>query len=185
VSVDHVPCLKAWAESIGGISYPLLSDFWPHGEIARRYGILRDEGYSERTIVVIDRTGVIRYLDVHDIDDAPSNEELLAVLGELEPTLAAAVAGAPVAAPDADIVAGELIMYCTPWCPDCRQAREWLEMRGITYTEVDVSRDSDARQRAADHNEGRLHTPTFECRDRVVIDFTPEDVSRLLDETRS
>ncbi|HBX68522.1 MAG TPA: hypothetical protein DEH25_03835, partial [Chloroflexi bacterium] len=33
ISVDHVPCLQAWAESLGGISYPLMSDFWPHGAV--------------------------------------------------------------------------------------------------------------------------------------------------------
>ena len=76
ISVDHVPCLQAWAESLTGINYPLLSDFWPHGEVARRYGVLRQEGYSERAIFIIDAEGIIRYIDIHDIDDQPDNNVL-------------------------------------------------------------------------------------------------------------
>lgn len=84
ISVDHVPCLQAWAESLGGINYPLLSDFWPHGEVATMYGVLRSEGYTERTIVVIDKDGIIRYIDIHDINDRPDNEEVRKVLRQLE-----------------------------------------------------------------------------------------------------
>jgi alkyl hydroperoxide reductase subunit AhpC len=69
ISVDHVPCLKAWAESLGGINYPLLSDFWPHGQVSDLYGVLRKEGYSERAIFIIDRDGIIRYIDIHAIDE--------------------------------------------------------------------------------------------------------------------
>jgi len=74
----------------------------------------------------------------------------------------------------------ELVMYCTPWCPDCRRAREWLDRHDIPYREVDVSRDDDARRRAAAHNEGRLHTPTFELGDGVCVDFRPDRLSELL-----
>ena len=38
ISVDSVPTHRAWAERLGGIDYPMLADFWPHGEVARRYG---------------------------------------------------------------------------------------------------------------------------------------------------
>ncbi len=74
----------------------------------------------------------------------------------------------------------ELVMYCTQWCPDCRRAREWLDRHDIPYREVDVSRDDDARERAAGHNEGRLHTPTFELGDGVCVDFRPDRLSELL-----
>jgi len=61
--------LKAWADSLGGIHYPLLSDFWPHGKISETYGVLRpQEGRSERAIFVIDKQGIIRHIDIHDID---------------------------------------------------------------------------------------------------------------------
>ncbi len=86
-----MPCLKAWAESLGGISFPLLSDFSPLGAVARRYGVKRKEGFSERAIFVLDKYGIIRYIDIHDIKDRPKNKILLAELkkviqleGELE-----------------------------------------------------------------------------------------------------
>ena len=88
ISVDHIPCLIAWAESLGGINYPLLSDFWPHGAVANRYGVLRSEGYSERALFVLDKWGVIRYIDIHDIDLQPENEELFRVLRRVDPEAA-------------------------------------------------------------------------------------------------
>ncbi len=80
ISVDHVPCLKAWAESLGGISYPLLSDFSPQAAVARRYGVRRKEGFSERAIFVLDKYGIIRYIDIHNIKDRPKNSILFAEL---------------------------------------------------------------------------------------------------------
>ena len=68
----------------------------------------------------------------------------------------------------------DLFMYCTPWCPDCGAAREWLDSRSVEYVEVDVSRDLDARAYAADLNDGRLHTPTFRHGESVCVDFKPE-----------
>jgi alkyl hydroperoxide reductase subunit AhpC len=78
-----VPCLAAWAKNLGGISFPLLSDFNPQGEVAGKYGILRDEGFAERAIFVIDKDGIIRYKDVHDIGDRPSNDVLFAELEKI------------------------------------------------------------------------------------------------------
>ena len=83
VSVDSIPSHEAWAESLGGIDYPLLSDFWPHGEVATKFGILTEDGHTERVIFIIDRQGVIRYADHHDIDDIPQNEDLFGILKEM------------------------------------------------------------------------------------------------------
>ena len=80
ISVDHVPCLTAWAESLGGISFPLLSDFSPLGAVARKYGVKRKEGFSERAIFLLDKHGIIRYIDIHDIKDRPKNKILFAEL---------------------------------------------------------------------------------------------------------
>ena len=90
LSVDSEPCLKAWSEHVGKITYPLLSDFYPHGQVASTYGVLRTEGYSERSIFVIDKEGIIRYVDVHDIKEKPDNNVLFGALAELEPQAAAA-----------------------------------------------------------------------------------------------
>ncbi len=80
ISVDSVPCNTAWAKSLGGISYDLLSDFEPKGEVARKYGAYRPEGYSERALFVIDKEGRIIYKDIHDISQQPDNEEIFEVL---------------------------------------------------------------------------------------------------------
>ena len=67
---------------MGEINYPLLSDFWPHGAVAEKYGVLiREAGKSERAIFIMDKGGIIRYIDIHDIDEQPDNEVLL---GELK-----------------------------------------------------------------------------------------------------
>jgi peroxiredoxin (alkyl hydroperoxide reductase subunit C) len=80
VSVDSVPAHKHWAEQLGGIDYPMLSDFWPHGEVAQRYGILRSEGYSERATFVIDKTGAIRSIEVHEIGKVPDRAKIIDLL---------------------------------------------------------------------------------------------------------
>jgi glutaredoxin len=77
-----------------------------------------------------------------------------------------------------------LIVYCRTWCGDCARARRWLDENNIPYTEIDVDADDEARERAAAHNEGRLHTPTFECGDGAVVDFRPDDVEQLLKEQK-
>ena len=53
-----------------------MSDFYPHGQVAKKYGVLRSEGFSERAIFVIDKQGVIRFMDIHDINERPPLMEL-------------------------------------------------------------------------------------------------------------
>jgi peroxiredoxin len=80
ISVDSVPCNKAWAKSLGGISYDLLSDFEPKGAVAKKFGVYRPEGYTERALFVINKDGKIVYKDIHDISKQPDNEEIFEVL---------------------------------------------------------------------------------------------------------
>ena len=84
VSVDSVAALRAWAEQLGGIDYPMLSDFYPHGEVAKQYGILRAEGYAERATFVIDRSGIVRYIDIHEIGKVPDQTKIVDFLRTLE-----------------------------------------------------------------------------------------------------
>lgn len=86
VSVDSVPSHVAFAKSIGGITkYPLLADFHPKGEVSKKYGVYKeDKGHCERAIVIVDKKGIVRYIDVHDISEAPDNAQLLEVLRELD-----------------------------------------------------------------------------------------------------
>ena len=84
ISVDSVFSHDAWQKSLGEISYPLLSDFYPHGEVCERYGVLRDEGYAERALFIIDKNGVIRFIDIHPIDKQPDNKELFEILEKIK-----------------------------------------------------------------------------------------------------
>ena len=66
---------------MGTLWFPVLSDFWPHGKAASAYGVLRSDGTAERAIFIIDRQGIIRYIDVHDINSRPPLE---GIINELE-----------------------------------------------------------------------------------------------------
>lgn len=85
ISVDSVPSHIAFAKSLGNIeSYPLLADFHPKGAVSQKYGVWKDDkGISERAIIVVDKQGIVRYIDVHDIGEAPDNAQILEVLREL------------------------------------------------------------------------------------------------------
>ncbi|HCF58589.1 MAG TPA: alkyl hydroperoxide reductase [Myxococcales bacterium] len=84
ISCDSHFSNEAWAKSIGGLSYPLLSDFWPHGKVCVDYGVLRPGGVCERAIFVVDGAGVIRYIDIHDINEQPPAKEILKALDRLQ-----------------------------------------------------------------------------------------------------
>ncbi|HVO84553.1 MAG TPA: redoxin domain-containing protein, partial [Syntrophobacteria bacterium] len=58
--------------------------FWPHGAVAATYGVLRSNGVSERAIFVIDKKGIIRYIDVHDINERPRLEDIMGALEKLK-----------------------------------------------------------------------------------------------------
>jgi peroxiredoxin len=77
ITVDNIPTLHAWTTAMGGIGFPVLSDFYPHGQVAERYGILRSNGMTERALFVVDLEGVLTYIDVRDIHERPPLEELI------------------------------------------------------------------------------------------------------------
>lgn len=78
VSVDPVPSKKAWAEALGLKKLLILSDFWPHGEVARAFGIFREQdGFSERANVLIDEQGKIVWIKVYPIRQLPDVNEIL------------------------------------------------------------------------------------------------------------
>jgi peroxiredoxin len=83
ITVDNIPTLYAWTKQMGDLWFPVLSDFWPHGAAAQSYGVLRDDGVSERALFVIDKEGVIRYIDIHDINEMPRLESLIKELDKL------------------------------------------------------------------------------------------------------
>lgn len=80
ITVDNIPTLFAWTNQMGKLWFSVLSDFWPHGAVAKKYGVLRSNGVSERALFVIDKKGIIRYIDVHDINQRPPLEDLISAL---------------------------------------------------------------------------------------------------------
>jgi peroxiredoxin (alkyl hydroperoxide reductase subunit C) len=84
ITVDNIPTLFSWTNQMGNLWFPVLSDFWPHGGVAEKYGVLRSDGTSERALFVIDKKGIIRYIDVHDINKRPRFENLIRELEKLK-----------------------------------------------------------------------------------------------------
>ena len=131
------------------------------------------------TLYLIDKQGIIRYVDVHDIDEQPDNDELFQVLAEVEPEAATAaklVLKTPVEPePEADVV-----LYCTTWCPACRRARLYLEKHGIDYVEINITRDRAAAKRVRNWTGGYETTPTFNIKGNVIVNFVKAKVDQAL-----
>ena len=83
ITVDNLPTLFAWTNQMGQLWFPVLSDFYPHGAVSKKYGVLRSSGVSERALIIIDKKGIIRYIDVHDINKRPRLENLDRELSQL------------------------------------------------------------------------------------------------------
>ena len=84
ISCDPVQSKQAWGKSLGGISYPLVADFWPHGEVSRKYGVFNEKlGRPDRAIFVIDKQGILRWVKYYEAGVLPDNGELLAELRKL------------------------------------------------------------------------------------------------------
>jgi peroxiredoxin len=82
ISVDSVPCKKAWADDLKIEHTRLLADFWPHGGLAGKLGIFRDkDGFSERTNIIIDEQGKVMFIKIYPIAQVPDIDELLKELG--------------------------------------------------------------------------------------------------------
>jgi peroxiredoxin (alkyl hydroperoxide reductase subunit C) len=83
VSMDSTYSLNAWSKSMG-TSFPLLSDFYPQGKVVDLYGVRNRGGFPERALLVIDKQGVIRYIEVlSNPGDMPENTDLFEALQNL------------------------------------------------------------------------------------------------------
>jgi peroxiredoxin len=78
ISVDSVPCKKAWADSLGITQTPLLADFWPHGKVAQEYGVFREaNGFSERSNILLDPHQKVIFTKVYPIHSVPDIQEVI------------------------------------------------------------------------------------------------------------
>jgi peroxiredoxin len=84
ISIDAQPAKTAWAKELGISSFDLLSDNYPYGEVATKYGVFREkDGISDRAVFVIDKDGRIAWSQTYDIPQQPGNGELFEALGKL------------------------------------------------------------------------------------------------------
>jgi len=87
ITVDSIMNTTAWERVIGPFEFPMCSDFWPHGEVSERYGVLRksgeDAGASERAVVVVDRRGSVVFRKVYPHDRVAPVDEVLTVLEKI------------------------------------------------------------------------------------------------------
>jgi peroxiredoxin len=85
LGVDAIPGKKAWSDHMGLKDLRLLSDFWPHGAVAKLYGIFREEGgTSERANIIIDERGKVAWLKVYEMGQLPDIDEVIAALKSLK-----------------------------------------------------------------------------------------------------
>jgi len=84
ISVDNIPTLFAWTLQMGDLWFDVLSDFWPHGAVSDKFGILRSDGVAERALFIIDKQGIITFTHVSDINVRP---DLKLIVTELEKLL--------------------------------------------------------------------------------------------------
>jgi peroxiredoxin len=87
ISVDSIMNTTVWEREIGPFDYPLCSDFWPHGEVSRAYGVFREQnptaGASERAVFVIDRNGKVAFSKVYGLEEVPPLSDMLETLQKL------------------------------------------------------------------------------------------------------
>jgi peroxiredoxin (alkyl hydroperoxide reductase subunit C) len=84
ITVDNIPTLHAWINQMGRLWFPVLSDFWPHGAVAQKFGVLRSDGTTERALFFIDKRGVIRHIHVENINVRPKLEIIVQALQDLK-----------------------------------------------------------------------------------------------------
>jgi peroxiredoxin len=81
IGVDSVPSNKAWAQSMEIRNTRLLADFWPHGEVARSYGVLRNkDGFAERANIIVDEGRKVVFTKIYPTSQLPDFDEIIKFL---------------------------------------------------------------------------------------------------------
>lgn len=87
VNVESIMNTTAWERAEGPFDFPLCSDFWPHGEVSRRYGVLRESGRgagaSERALVVVGPGGRVTFRKSYEPDEVPPIDDVFRLLGHI------------------------------------------------------------------------------------------------------
>lgn len=128
----------------------------------------------------MDKKGIIRYIDIHDIDQQPDNEELYRILREIDPEAARIEAKVNEPAETTTMPKGGIILYCTSWCPDCRRARNWLKSNNLNYIDVDIDANPAASEQVKKWNDGKRITPTFDIAGTILSNFDEQKLTNVL-----
>ncbi len=84
LSVDAQPCKKAWATAIVLNNLSILSDFWPHGKVTNDYGLfIENDGISERANIIIDESGIVKWVKVYPMSQLPDINEVFQALSNI------------------------------------------------------------------------------------------------------
>ena len=87
ITVDSIMNTTAWERVIGPFDFPLCSDFWPHGDVSERYGVLRKSGAgagsSDRVVLIVDRNGSVAFRKTYAQEQVPPVEDVLTLLEQI------------------------------------------------------------------------------------------------------
>lgn len=87
ICVESIMNTTAWERDIGPFDFPMCSDFWPHGEVTAKYGVLRTQepgaGASERAVFLVDKGGKVAFRKVYDMNEVPNLEDILKALRQV------------------------------------------------------------------------------------------------------
>jgi len=181
ISIDTTYCHAAWAEQLGGVSFPLISDFHPKGEIAEKFGVyLADKGITDRATVILDADGVVRYAASVGPGGRRDVEALVAECEKLD----AAWTGAPLSEPSPSPSASEPLpddaqLYVKDNCMFSRWA---LYARTNLHLEdrlpvVNVSRDP-AGLAELERRGGKSQAPALVIGEQVM--YESADIAKYL-----
>ena len=88
ISADSIASHIAWQKKeIGVLSIPLCADFFPHAEVIRQFGILREgppvPGIPDRAAFIVDKTGTITFAKIYPLDQVPDLDEILSAVASI------------------------------------------------------------------------------------------------------
>lgn len=129
---------------------------------------------------MIDKNGIIRYIDIHDIGQQPDNEDVYKILREIDPIAATAENKEAKFVTAPSLPKGGIIMYCTSWCPACRRARSWFKGNNLDYIEIDIDTNPAAADQVKKWNKGNRTTPTFDIDGVIITNFDENKLRSVL-----
>jgi len=159
ITVDNTHSNLAWSQSCGSARVPILSDFYPHGEVGKAYGCLAADGLDERCTVIVDKQGVVRYSMMVDRFRQQNVPELLSIASQINGGRAILNVGGVITRPALPV------LYVSSSCPHCWTVRNFIMTSGmgpkIIVREVDKDQVAMNELLSLDKNGATplLHTP--------------------------